>query len=484
MIFCTLSVAGSHVVRNMPPVRYLIVDEAAQATEPESLIPLSLLPRGMLLAGDPNQLSCMCTSAAARRAGLERSLMQRLMDAGHARLFFLETQYRMHPAISAFPNERFYCGRLRNAPSTESAARVAPWAASEPWLGPCSFVNVVAGVQTREGGSGSLANPAECDAVVAICKRLRDVWGVPVHDSSHLRVLTFYAAQARSLRRQLASHGMAGVSVGTVDGSQGAEAETIVLSFVRAPTRPSAATARGGEDGGGGGGKGGGERGDHSNGGGGHGGEGGQSIGFVADWRRLNVAITRARRALVMVGHAETLLASRKRRSQDGDSDLLADAASDLVRAARAARCVYRGVGGEAEPLILHGAEEDGAEADGAAKKEKEKAEVEGRERQRRRIEKATTGVRAGSLQRGDGTTPALAAPANDASGGGKEGGGGSMVKSEEDAEMQARIHEMQVYVQARKEEEAERARQKLLRARAAMVAFAPPGAYELKEEE
>ena len=54
----------------------------------------------------------------------------------------------------------------------------------------------------------------------------------------------------------------------------------------------------------------------------------------------------------------------------------------------------------------------------------------------------------------------------------------------QQNAEMQARIHEMQVYVQARKEEEAERARQKLLRARAAMVAFAPPGAYELKEEE
>ena len=71
MIFCTLSVAGSHVVRNMPPVRYLIVDEAAQATELKSLIPLSLLPSAACCSrATPTRPSCMCTSAAARRAGL------------------------------------------------------------------------------------------------------------------------------------------------------------------------------------------------------------------------------------------------------------------------------------------------------------------------------------------------------------------------------------------------------------------------------
>ena len=113
VVFCTLSVAGSYLVRNMPPVSYLVVDEAAQATEPEVLIPFTCMPRGMLLAGDPNQLSCMCTSARARAMGLERSCMQRLMELGHARLYFLETQYRMHPSICRFPSARFYDGRLR-----------------------------------------------------------------------------------------------------------------------------------------------------------------------------------------------------------------------------------------------------------------------------------------------------------------------------------------------------------------------------------
>ena len=196
VVFCTLSAAGSHLVRNMPPVRYLIVDEAAQATEPECLVPLSCAPRGMLLAGDPHQLTCMCTSRLARVGGLERSLMQRLMEAGHARLVFLETQHRMHPAIASFPSRRFYGGRLRNAPVTESAARMAPWLQAEPWLGPCSFVHVAEGAEARDR-SGSLHNAAEAAAVVDVVCRLRDAWSVRVDDSAALRVLTFYAAQVR-----------------------------------------------------------------------------------------------------------------------------------------------------------------------------------------------------------------------------------------------------------------------------------------------
>ena len=76
-VFCTCATAGCYLVRNMPSVSHLIVDEAAQATEPEAIIPLSCLPRRMLLAGDPCQLCCVCVSRRASAAGLERQVRPR-----------------------------------------------------------------------------------------------------------------------------------------------------------------------------------------------------------------------------------------------------------------------------------------------------------------------------------------------------------------------------------------------------------------------
>ena len=102
VIFCTLCVAGCYLVRGMPSVSHLIVDEAAQATEPEVLIPLACEPRRLLLTGDPCQLCCMCVSAKARAAGLERSLMARLIEAKAAPLLFLDTQFVLRTPSGPF----------------------------------------------------------------------------------------------------------------------------------------------------------------------------------------------------------------------------------------------------------------------------------------------------------------------------------------------------------------------------------------------
>ena len=239
LVFCTLTVSGCYLVRCMPPVDILVVDEAAQATEPEALIPLGLEPRAMLVCGDPYQLSCTCISRRAKAAGLERSLMQRLMDAGSAsRFFFLEVQYRMHPAISAFPSHRFYSGRLKDASTCASRPGLfgAAVDSDSTWLGrPWTFLDVSgnSGHSEERDAGGSVCNSTEAAAVVAIVCALR-ARGVDIGRTRSLRVLTFYSAQVRCVSRALLAAGVReGVMVGTVDGAQGAESDVVVLSFVR-----------------------------------------------------------------------------------------------------------------------------------------------------------------------------------------------------------------------------------------------------------
>ncbi|KAL1518727.1 hypothetical protein AB1Y20_003013 [Prymnesium parvum] len=292
-VFCTLCVAGSYLVRTMAPVDRLVVDEAAQATEAEALLPLSCAPRRLLLAGDPQQLSCLVCSSAARRGGFDRPLMERLVEVGEAPLCFLETQYRMHPAIASFPSARFYQGRLRNGACTTAAGREARWVAQHgpTWLGPWALVDVKSGEERRDS-LGSICNDAEAAAVALTVLRLRDEWGVPVDRHSSLRVLTFYAAQVRCIRKALRARGVDDAAVSTVDGSQGSEADVVILSLVRANRRAAA--------------------------------------GFLLDFRRLNVALTRARQALVMFGHVATLACG-------GRGDPLAD----LVRAAADAKAIF-----------------------------------------------------------------------------------------------------------------------------------------------
>jgi hypothetical protein len=177
----------------------------------------------------------------------------------------------MHPAISLFPSERWYGGQLCDSPCTLAPHNWAEWVQSgtAPMLGPCVFLDVCAGgiiggeAQDRRG---SWANASEAKAVAMVLLHLQQRWGVAVCDARRVRVLTFYAAQVQAISTMLArtkgscGSGRGHVAVHTVDGSQGAEADVIVLSFVRSNTR--------------------------------------SRIGFVAEPRRLNVALTRAKQAL------------------------------------------------------------------------------------------------------------------------------------------------------------------------------------------
>jgi hypothetical protein len=243
-----------------------VIDEASQSTEPGCWVPLPRCRR-LVLAGDHCQLPPTVVSAEAARQGLGVSLMERLVDLhGPAVTRRLDVQYRMHKAIMAFPSARFYqdglvahesvrSHRLCDLPGARAMALTET---------PVLFIDTAgAGYDEElEPGGESRRNPQEADLV---CRQVRALLeaGVP---AGAMAVIAPYAAQVRLLRERLE---VAGLEIDSVDGFQGREKEAVVLSLVR--------SNREGE------------------------------VGFLADVRRLNVAMTRARRLLLVVGDSATL---------------------------------------------------------------------------------------------------------------------------------------------------------------------------------
>jgi superfamily I DNA and/or RNA helicase len=254
----------------------VLFDEAAQAAESAALVPLMLGCEECVLVGDQKQLAPQ-TSDAARRLGLGGSLFARLEAAG-VPCHLLDTQYRMHPAIAAFPSAHFYGGRIRNGVEGEQRPAPSTFAWPNP-AEPVAFIGVGARTARLEVPVGtSKANRHEAEAVArAVRDLLKQPGGLM---PAQLAVLTPYAAQLIVLREALGhllGARLAGMlTVATVDSFQGMEYEALVLSSVR---------SNGGSTGGGG---------------------GTGSMGFLSDGRRLNVLLTRAKRGLLLFGHTGT----------------------------------------------------------------------------------------------------------------------------------------------------------------------------------
>ena len=270
VIFCTLSTAGASVLKQTRKITDVFIDEAACATECEIAIPFHLRPERCLAVGDPLQLPPVIMSAHAAELGLGRSMLDRLMNGCEQDFVMLNYQYRMKPQISSFPNTQFYDGKLLdgdNVTRKDYSSRFS----LRPEI-PYSFINVPEGVEFRDSG-GSYANNEECGVVVDLVEILSTLSGSAQLDEDKLRIITFYQGQVTHLKRSLARKGYHGVMVATVDSSQGCEADVIVVSFVRSSDKKGVFHA----------------------------------TGFLADDRRINVALTRARHQLVCVGNKDTL---------------------------------------------------------------------------------------------------------------------------------------------------------------------------------
>jgi len=261
-VVCTTNAsAGSEVLEGFSFDR-AVIDEATQATEPSALVPLTKA-KGVIMAGDHKQLPPTVLSERAKP--LTYTLFERLLDLyGDARYAMLRVQYRMNEEIVDFPNRAFYGGKLVTPPSVAKRRLPVKKEVNSPYADPNRpfvFKHVEGREEQRKGGT-SYYNEAEAKEVV---KAVRDLLsaGLPPHE---VGVISPYEEQVRLLEELLKEEG---VEVKTVDGFQGREKEAVVLSLVRSNPQGD--------------------------------------IGFLKDYRRLNVAITRPRSKLVVFGHGETL---------------------------------------------------------------------------------------------------------------------------------------------------------------------------------
>ncbi|MFA6600181.1 MAG: AAA domain-containing protein [Candidatus Omnitrophota bacterium] len=275
-------VVATHTVCGDPLIRertfdWVIVDEATQGTEPATWIPASRAGR-LVLAGDHCQLPPTIFSRRAGQDGLNRTLFERFHDVlPVSSKIRLEVQYRMHRRIMDFPSQEFYDGRLEADPQVAAhlLADLPAVRRCETTEAPVVFIDT-AGLgyeDSEEPGSGSRANPEEAKLVLGEYFKLIGA-GV---DPGQIAIISPYSAQVKVLTQMVLDAGpgrcpgtdFEKTEIDSVDAFQGREKEAVLVSLVRSNLK-------------------------------------GQ-LGFLTDTRRMNVAMTRAKRRLVVVGDSATL---------------------------------------------------------------------------------------------------------------------------------------------------------------------------------
>jgi superfamily I DNA and/or RNA helicase len=243
------------------------LDEATQSVDPVSLVALLRAPRAVL-AGDPRQLPPTVLSSPGGRGPLCETLFEREARAHPAAVALLTEQYRMSELLMHFPSAQSYEGRLVCSPEVANRTLESLGLPADPLrAGGLIFIDT-AGTgwqEERQDDDPSTSNPGHAQRVAAEVRRLLGR-GLAAAD---VAVIAPYHAQVLLLREYLAEACVQGLEVGSVDGFQGREKEAIVLDLVRSN-----------------------DSGD---------------IGFLRDVRRMNVAITRARSLLLVVGDSATV---------------------------------------------------------------------------------------------------------------------------------------------------------------------------------
>ena len=244
----------------------VVLDEASQATEPLSWIALTMGGKAVF-AGDSMQLPPTIYSKEAAEGGLATTLFDRLKDILPDHLqTLLRVQYRMHETIMGFSSRQFYEGKLIADESVRAhtAAELSGVASDELTSVPLVYVDT-AGSGFEESWN-ELLESRENQGEALLALRLLGQLLAAGLQPQNAALLTPYVAQARLLKSLMKT---AGVEIGSVDGFQGREKEATIVSLVRSNDDAE--------------------------------------VGFLNDTRRMNVAMTRARRLLIVLGDSATL---------------------------------------------------------------------------------------------------------------------------------------------------------------------------------
>ena len=267
VIACTLVGSANRLLEGQK-YNTLFIDEAAQALEAACWIPIRRVRR-VVLAGDHCQLPPTVKSLAALKAGLGRTLMERLVENHPEAVTLLGVQYRMNEEIMRFSSDWFYDGKVKSAPQVKHRSIL-------DYDIPMEWIATDADGEEFVGESFGRINKKEAEQTLDILKQYFTKIGKTriLEERIDVGVISPYRAQVQYLRhlvkrdaffkpyRQL-------ISINTVDGFQGQERDVILISLVRSN-----------DDG---------------------------QIGFLRDLRRMNVAITRARMKLIILGNPDTM---------------------------------------------------------------------------------------------------------------------------------------------------------------------------------
>ncbi|XP_033232122.1 regulator of nonsense transcripts 1 [Belonocnema kinseyi] len=268
VICCTCVGAGDPRLHRLK-FHSILIDESMQATEPECMVPVVLGAKQLILVGDHCQLGPVVMCKKAARAGLSQSLFERLVVLG-IRPFRLEVQYRMHPDLSRFPSNFFYEGSLQNGVCADERKLLKidfPWPAPDKPM----FFYVTQGQEEIAGSGTSYLNRTEASNVEKITTRFLRCGVKP----EQIGVITPYEGQRAYLVQYMQYQGSLHaklyqeIEVASVDAFQGREKDIIIMSCVRSNEH--------------------------------------QGIGFLNDPRRLNVALTRAKYGIIIVGNPKVL---------------------------------------------------------------------------------------------------------------------------------------------------------------------------------
>ena len=277
VIACTLVGSSSRLLDGQK-FGTLFIDEAAQALEAACWIPIRRVSR-VVFAGDHCQLPPTVKSIAALKAGLGKTLMERIVENKPEVVTLLKMQYRMNEEIMRFSSDWFYGGQVESAPEVKYRS-ILDLDIPMTWIDTSEFeLPEDSGMTFKEqfvGESFGRINKAEAElTLLALENYFTKIGKTRILDERiDVGVISPYRAQVQYLRRQLKKKEFFKpyrhlISVNTVDGFQGQERDIILISLVRAN-----------DDG---------------------------QIGFLRDLRRMNVAITRARMKLIILGDASTM---------------------------------------------------------------------------------------------------------------------------------------------------------------------------------
>lgn len=272
LIFCTATSSTKLFAEGMTPVEFLVIDEAAQLKECESTIPLQLPGlHHVILIGDEKQLPAVVKSQVCIESEYGRSLFERLVSLGHKK-HMLNVQYRMHPSISLFPNKEIYEEQLFDASFVREMSYNRRFLEGKMYAS-YSFINIAKGKEQKPSRGHGWKNMAEAAAVSKIIESLENEF-LSTGKKVSIGIISPYNAQVYEIQERikqlnLVSDPNFSVSVRSVDGFQGGEEDIIIMSTVRS--------------------------------------NGNKDISFIFNRQRANVALTRARHCLWILGNEEAL---------------------------------------------------------------------------------------------------------------------------------------------------------------------------------